>query len=112
MSIAGLRRREGLGKAKLPCKKRGVQLLGCGRSVGTKPFPHSPWLYCLVQAPFRKENGWSGKKPPPRHAGLAFSSPVALSFPEWFGLGRILLRLAGTLAALPLLVSPPLYLSI
>lgn len=84
-------------------------MLGCGRSVGTKPFPHSPWLYSLVQAPSRKENSWSGKKknPPPRNTGLFFSSPVVLSFPECFGLGCILLRPAGNpLGARPLPLFP------
>lgn len=63
-------------------------MLGCGRRVARSPF--STWLCCLVQAPSRKENGWSGKNPLPKNVGLAFSSPVVLLFSKCFVLAFIL----------------------
>lgn len=49
---------------------------GCSAGLweegGTKPFLHSPWLCCLVQALSRKENGWSGKKPSSQECWAGF----------------------------------------
>lgn len=75
-----------------------------------KPFLHSPWLCCLVQAPSRKENCWSGKNPLPKNVGLAFSSPVVLLFSKCFVLAFILFCPAGnSLGAFPFLSFPPVF---
>lgn len=65
---------------------------GCSAGLweegGTEPFLHIPWLCCLVQAPSRKENGWSGKNPFPGMLGwllaarLCCCSPNVLFWPS------------------------------
>lgn len=55
MSIAGLRRREGLGKAKLPCKKRGVQLLAAGGALARSPFPTALGCTVWYRPPLEKQ---------------------------------------------------------
>lgn len=75
-------------------------MLGCRGKALSPP----PLGVLSDTGPSRTENGWSGEKNlPPRNAGLAFSIPLVLSFPGWFGLGFVLL---GTLWVRFLLFPP------